>query len=298
MYSHDVFITVRQKSRQSTLCIVVKGIEKFISNIYEARHQLLDITTPRIQADIPATYLAPNEKAKNSNSVSALLAGRATQAPFSPLSPINPMPFLQWPTQIPQNDFQQFQNLRHQMQQLSMTPNVLAASTSKMQTSTLYHQQQQQQQQQQLQMHHKNFPFNNNTNNTNIRNGNHNYQLRQPQQQQQQQGHLQLPAHLLSPKNTSDIHSSGYQSLNCSSNSLDQQQQSSASSIIHISPDTTTTTNGGNNNINQSGNRNMSYGDSPPYSMNENNNDTRSPLQHQQQNQQQQQLNDMPKVEQ
>jgi protein bicaudal C len=325
MYSHDVFITVRQKSRQSTLCIVVKGIEKFIGNIYEARHQLLNLTSPRIQAEIPATYLAPNEKSKTSNCVSALLASGAAQTPFSPLSPINPIPFLKWPTPMPQNEFQQLQNLRHQMSQLALPGTTgFVGQSSKIQAaaSNLFHQHIQQQQQQQHQ--HKSFPFANNNNNMNSRNSghNHNFQLRQPMQQPNLQ--LPLPSHLLSPKNTSDIHSSGYQSMNCSTNSLDQQHQSSSStsSIIHTSPDTTTATTsttgvggggGGENMSHQSGNRNMSYGDSPTYNngnnshMNETN-ETRSPIQQQQQQQQQQnQLqhqhqqrhhNDVPKVKQ
>lgn len=32
MKTLDVFINVRQKTRQSTLCVVVKGIEKYIGN--------------------------------------------------------------------------------------------------------------------------------------------------------------------------------------------------------------------------------------------------------------------------
>ena len=62
MYANDVFITVRQKSRQSTLCIVIKGIEKFIANVYEARHQLLNLTCDKLKPEIPTTYFAPNDK--------------------------------------------------------------------------------------------------------------------------------------------------------------------------------------------------------------------------------------------
>ncbi|XP_050101510.1 protein bicaudal C [Anopheles aquasalis] len=97
MLEHDVFISVRQKSRQSTLCIVVKGIEKFIANIYEARHQLLKCSGPRVVAEIPRVYFGPNEHPhQTSHNISALLAGPVAP-PFSPLSPINPMPFAGWP---------------------------------------------------------------------------------------------------------------------------------------------------------------------------------------------------------
>uniref|UniRef100_A0A8W7PKU2 SAM domain-containing protein n=1 Tax=Anopheles coluzzii TaxID=1518534 RepID=A0A8W7PKU2_ANOCL len=98
MLTHDVFISVRQKSRQSTLCIVIKGIEKFIANIYEARHQLLKGGGARVVAEIPRTYFGPNEHPQQtSQNISALLAGPVAP-PFSPLSPINPLPFVGWPT--------------------------------------------------------------------------------------------------------------------------------------------------------------------------------------------------------
>lgn len=61
MYLHNVFIAVRQKSRQSTLCVVIKGIEKYITNIYEARQALLKSPYPPVTADIPNSYFFPNE---------------------------------------------------------------------------------------------------------------------------------------------------------------------------------------------------------------------------------------------
>lgn len=67
MYTFDVFITFRQKSRQSTLCVVIKGIEKYITNVYEARHQLLKLSGPRIIAEIPPTYFFSDEKTKERN---------------------------------------------------------------------------------------------------------------------------------------------------------------------------------------------------------------------------------------
>lgn len=93
MLMHDVFITSRQKSRQSTMCIVIKGIEKFISNIYDARHQILKLNSLKIKADIPATYYGPNDQFKN-NCIAQLMAGTAN---FSPITPINSMPYIAWP---------------------------------------------------------------------------------------------------------------------------------------------------------------------------------------------------------
>lgn len=94
MTTHDVYITSRQKSRQSTMCIVIKGIEKFITNIYDARHQLLKLTSDRIVGGIPSSYYGPDDMAlfKNS-SVSQLLAGPSA---YGPISPIQQIPQITW----------------------------------------------------------------------------------------------------------------------------------------------------------------------------------------------------------
>ncbi|XP_076755982.1 protein bicaudal C isoform X2 [Xylocopa sonorina] len=60
MQSLDVFINVRHKPKQSTLSVIIKGIERNASNIYEARKQLLGLDEPRVLAEIPATYHIPN----------------------------------------------------------------------------------------------------------------------------------------------------------------------------------------------------------------------------------------------
>lgn len=60
MQSLDVFINVRHKPKQSMLSVIIKGIERNASNIYEARKQLLGLTEPRVHAEIPATYHIPN----------------------------------------------------------------------------------------------------------------------------------------------------------------------------------------------------------------------------------------------
>ncbi|XP_031849629.1 protein bicaudal C isoform X2 [Nomia melanderi] len=60
MQSLDVFINVRHKPKQSTLSVIIKGIERNAGNIYEARMQLLGLDDSRVHAEIPATYHVPN----------------------------------------------------------------------------------------------------------------------------------------------------------------------------------------------------------------------------------------------
>ncbi|XP_070171625.1 protein bicaudal C homolog 1-B isoform X2 [Polyergus mexicanus] len=60
MQSLDVFINVRHKPKQSTLSVIIKGIERNASNIYEARKQLLRLDEPRVHAEIPSMYHIPN----------------------------------------------------------------------------------------------------------------------------------------------------------------------------------------------------------------------------------------------
>lgn len=60
MQTLDVFINVRHKPKQSTLSVIIKGIERNAGNIYEARMQLLGLDEPRVHAEIPATYHIPN----------------------------------------------------------------------------------------------------------------------------------------------------------------------------------------------------------------------------------------------
>jgi len=60
MQELDVFINVRHKPKQNTMSVVVKGIERNASNIYEARRELLGLTEPSVKAEIPETYHIPN----------------------------------------------------------------------------------------------------------------------------------------------------------------------------------------------------------------------------------------------
>ena len=97
MCTHDVYITSRQKSRQSTMCIVIKGVEKYITNIYDARHQLLKLTSDRIIAAIPSSYYGPNDMAHFKNSsIAQLLSGPTC---YGPISPIQQIPQITWNNQ-------------------------------------------------------------------------------------------------------------------------------------------------------------------------------------------------------
>ncbi|XP_076626288.1 protein bicaudal C isoform X4 [Colletes latitarsis] len=60
MQTLDVFINVRHKPKQSSLSVIIKGIERNAGSIYEARKQLLGLDEPRMHAEIPATYHVPN----------------------------------------------------------------------------------------------------------------------------------------------------------------------------------------------------------------------------------------------
>ncbi|XP_015174983.1 PREDICTED: protein bicaudal C isoform X2 [Polistes dominula] len=81
MQSLDVFINVRHKPKQSTFSVIIKGIERNASNIYEARKQLLGLEEPRVIADIPPTYHIPNAgnifqgNATNGNGTNTITCG-------------------------------------------------------------------------------------------------------------------------------------------------------------------------------------------------------------------------------
>ncbi|XP_014602904.1 PREDICTED: protein bicaudal C isoform X1 [Polistes canadensis] len=81
MQSLDVFINVRHKPKQSTFSVIIKGIERNASNIYEARKQLLGLEEPRVNAEIPTTYHIPNAanifqgNATNGNGTNTITCG-------------------------------------------------------------------------------------------------------------------------------------------------------------------------------------------------------------------------------
>ncbi|KAJ6649862.1 Protein bicaudal C, partial [Pseudolycoriella hygida] len=58
---YGVLITWREKSKHGSKSISIKGKEKFIDKIYEARHELLKLTTPLIKADIPEAYFSKTD---------------------------------------------------------------------------------------------------------------------------------------------------------------------------------------------------------------------------------------------
>uniref|UniRef100_A0A182YDQ3 Uncharacterized protein n=1 Tax=Anopheles stephensi TaxID=30069 RepID=A0A182YDQ3_ANOST len=283
MLTHDVFISVRQKSRQSTLCIVIKGIEKFIANIYEARHQLLKCSGPRVAAEVPRTYFGPNEHPQQTTqNISALLAGPIAP-PISPLSPINALSFVGWPSPtsaasaaaagLPTADYAfghmrgQFQNFHlhgspklpsphhQQLLPLSLPPGLDRTIAGGSSAGKLSHLSSPHllsvppgggagggsflQNQQHPHHHHHH------------QHSGHSHHQRNQQQPVLSNGNCSTSTSLTVSQNSShnDIHSSGYQSLNCSSNSLDQQYQSNSStggsvvsqvssnSLLNSSPD-------------------------------------------------------------
>lgn len=55
----DVSISTRHCPKQSNLSVIIKGVERNISNIYEARRVLLNLEE-KIEANIPESYKIPN----------------------------------------------------------------------------------------------------------------------------------------------------------------------------------------------------------------------------------------------
>lgn len=105
----DVFITVRSKSHHGSLCIVVKGIEKYVNDIYEARNKILKLNQPTIQPEIPSTYYFQYEN-KNSMQVQSLFQMYSNS------------PHLEFPfeNQLP---YSPSDNLSQLMNRMFLTPN-------------------------------------------------------------------------------------------------------------------------------------------------------------------------------
>uniref|UniRef100_A0A1B6KZ36 SAM domain-containing protein n=1 Tax=Graphocephala atropunctata TaxID=36148 RepID=A0A1B6KZ36_9HEMI len=61
MNNLEVIIQMRNKPKQNTVSVTIKGLEKNASNIYEARRQLIGLKEPAVLASIPATYNALNQ---------------------------------------------------------------------------------------------------------------------------------------------------------------------------------------------------------------------------------------------
>ncbi|EDW77980.2 uncharacterized protein Dwil_GK24769, isoform B [Drosophila willistoni] len=252
---YGVLITLRQKQRQSTLAIVIKGLEKFIDKIYEARQEILCLSSPAIQPVIPDHYFMPKDKDLNlayRTQLTALLGGYSDNLKSPPgLLP----PGLS-------NQLTPYANNNHLLLNANAsvngsgggglsTPTGICAPTQKY-----------------MQMHN-------------------NFQQAQAQQQQQQQQHvqqvaprqsvvannnyLQVPGSKpplnvgsntvnVSPRNSCSQNTSGYQSFSSSTTSLEQSyppyaqlqatvsstsSSSSCANRAHYSPDSTYSSEGG-----------------------------------------------------
>lgn len=96
MATHDVFISARPKARQNTMCIVMKGIEKFITNIYDARHALLKLTSEPVVAEVPQTYYGPYdmERFKRSQIADLIASSMTYNGTMMPIP--FPAPIVSW----------------------------------------------------------------------------------------------------------------------------------------------------------------------------------------------------------
>ncbi|TMW46084.1 hypothetical protein DOY81_008835, partial [Sarcophaga bullata] len=236
---YGVYITLRQKQRQSTLAIVIKGVEKFIDKVYDARQEILRLTTPLIKPDIPETYFMPQDKEFNlvyRSTLTSLLAGYNTESPKTPL-PTGHVHVSPYNNTNNNNNFNNNNNLNnnnnHNLNQVNRqtfgglypsTPTGVCSPTQKylqMHNSAYSRQPQQQHQAQQV---------------------NHNNNYLQAMQQQSQQVQQQMPtiAHLqlqqqqqhpqqilpqsqnVSPRIACSNNTSGYQSFSSSTTSLEQ----------------------------------------------------------------------------
>ncbi|EDW57610.2 uncharacterized protein Dvir_GJ18051 [Drosophila virilis] len=244
---YGVYITLRQKQRQSTLAIVIKGIEKFIDKIYEARQEILHLTTPVIKPEIPDHYYMPKDKDVSlayRSQLTALLAGY----PDSPKTPS-----LLPPTMGGQ--LTPYGNKAHMLLAANVgvgltTPTGICAPTQKY-----------------MQLHNSSYQPNNsnninNNNNNNISNNNNYLQvpgsgLLKPPPAPMPSTNVGPPPTVgvnLSPRNSCSQNTSGYQSFSSSTTSLEQsyppyaQVQAAVSSTssssaganrAHYSPDST-----------------------------------------------------------
>ncbi|CAK1586705.1 unnamed protein product [Parnassius mnemosyne] len=76
MQKHNVYISIRRKPKQGIASVVIKGIERCASDIYEARRELLGGKEPVITAKIPESYNIP-----------CMSAGAINFGAFNPFSP-------------------------------------------------------------------------------------------------------------------------------------------------------------------------------------------------------------------
>ncbi|KAK5641945.1 hypothetical protein RI129_010492 [Pyrocoelia pectoralis] len=106
----DVTISIRHKAKQNTMACIIKGIERYASNIYEARNRILDIREISIVADIPPSYFPP----QNNNSHVEVPPAINVQ-PVSPIMSPMVSPNWQYPS-VSYNPNPPFVGMLHQPQ--------------------------------------------------------------------------------------------------------------------------------------------------------------------------------------
>ncbi|XP_017024010.1 protein bicaudal C [Drosophila kikkawai] len=207
---YGVYITLRQKQRQSTLAIVVKGVEKFIDKIYEARQEILRLATPFVKPEVPDFYFMPKDKDLNlayRTQLTALLAGYVD----SPKTPSLLPPVLS-------GQLTPYANNNHLLLNANglATPTGICAPTQKyMQLHNSFQQQSQQQQHQQQQAQGRPLVVNHNNNYLQVPPGVAGVApLKQPPPPS--------AGINVSPRNSCSQNTSGYQSFSSSTTSLEQ----------------------------------------------------------------------------
>lgn len=175
MQKYDVFINVRHKPKQNSLSVIIKGVERNATNIYETRRKLLNIDEPIIEAIIPSTCNLTNAatilqntqiSTANNNSPNNYinenynnnnLFTRNTPSPpsssssytISPMSPTQmglPSPPWNFSSQMQQSLYSPLLNTTYAFNNQSNTA-VFAAAARALQTNIINQQQHQQQQQ-------------------------------------------------------------------------------------------------------------------------------------------------------
>ncbi|XP_066994611.1 protein bicaudal C [Anabrus simplex] len=98
MQTMDVSISIRHKPKQKSLSVIIKGVERNASNIYEARRLLLGLSEPQVTAAVPESYNIPNSPPVFSGLTNGCQAG-VSHPPFPTL--LIPPPSRQPPTPSP-----------------------------------------------------------------------------------------------------------------------------------------------------------------------------------------------------
>ncbi|XP_037911296.1 protein bicaudal C isoform X2 [Hermetia illucens] len=240
---YGVFILLRPKQRQNTIVVVIKGVEKFIDKVYEARHEILKLQGPIICPELPASYFSPKDKdmeVANRRNLTSLLSNH----PESPM--MSAFPMTQSSHVSPYTNCNPNLNGLHKFQGSppgACTPNARFLHQDQHQHNLTHHQHhhhQQQQQQHPYNGYHANQLTNNSNNNGNNINGNINHSPRAGNGVTMAANYLAIPSHIPPPPppslQSTSPRSSGYQSFSSSTNSLEQSYPSgSYSSLVSTS---------------------------------------------------------------